>query len=136
MISCWHFAVNAGSPKAQQITAEPRIALTFYWSTLGRQIRIRGTANLLLGAECVADFLDRPVSARVRAISSLQSAVLEDASLLVQKRISAEKLFESDPDYISPDWQLYAVLPNIIEFWQGASDRNHKRVRFAPALDE
>ncbi|VXB09552.1 Pyridoxamine 5'-phosphate oxidase [Arthrobacter sp. 9AX] len=32
----------------------------------------------------------------------------------------------------NPDWQLYAIRPAEIEFWQGSNDGNHIRHRFGP----
>ncbi|TFD06540.1 MULTISPECIES: pyridoxal 5'-phosphate synthase [unclassified Cryobacterium] len=31
----------------------------------------------------------------------------------------------------NPDWQLYALLPTEIEFWQASGDRHHIRHRYA-----
>ncbi|MCU1533152.1 MAG: pyridoxamine 5-phosphate oxidase [Arthrobacter sp.] len=33
----------------------------------------------------------------------------------------------------NPDWQLYAVRPREVEFWQARSDRRHIRHRFGPS---
>jgi pyridoxamine 5'-phosphate oxidase len=33
----------------------------------------------------------------------------------------------------NPDWQLYAVRPREIEFWQARHDRRHIRHRYGPA---
>jgi pyridoxamine 5'-phosphate oxidase len=32
----------------------------------------------------------------------------------------------------NPDWQLYAIRPREIEFWQARHDRRHIRHRYAP----
>jgi pyridoxamine 5'-phosphate oxidase len=32
----------------------------------------------------------------------------------------------------NPDWQLYAVRPREIEFWQARHDRRHIRHRYGP----
>ncbi|MFY9634094.1 MAG: pyridoxine 5'-phosphate oxidase C-terminal domain-containing protein, partial [Cellulosimicrobium cellulans] len=32
----------------------------------------------------------------------------------------------------NPDWQLYAVRPTELEFWQARHDRRHIRHRFGP----
>lgn len=129
----WHFAIKAESPKGQQIVTQPNVALTFYWSSLGRQIRLRGPAILLSAEECAADFLERPHGSRINALASRQSAVLSNTSELNKRLDEAKAFFIVNPDYIAPDWQVYAVAPTVVEFWQGASDRNHKRLRFTLA---
>ncbi|MGK6317168.1 pyridoxal 5'-phosphate synthase [Neorhizobium sp. DT-125] len=131
----WHFAIKAESPKARQIAAEPHVALTFYWPVLGRQIRLRGPASLLSAGECAADYLERPQGSRASALASRQSAVLSDATELERNLAEAEAFLTANPDYVALGWQIYAVAPTVVEFWQGASDRNHKRLRFTLSAD-
>ncbi len=131
----WHFAIKAESPKARQIAAKPNVALTFYWPILGRQIRLRGLATLLSAEECAADYLERPQHSRVSALASQQSTELSDTTELDRNLVKAEVFLAANPDYIARDWQVYAVAPTVVEFWQGASDRNHKRLCFTLSED-
>lgn len=126
----WHFATKADSPKARQLDHQPQVALTFYWPALGRQIRLRGIATLLPAEECTADFLDRPVGARISALASRQSEVLEDEAHLDARLAKTRALLSANPGYVSPVWRVYAVAPDRVEFWQGATDRSHKRLRY------
>ncbi|KAK4948128.1 hypothetical protein LTR10_013182 [Elasticomyces elasticus] len=132
----WHFAVKAGSPKGQQITANPHVALTFYWPQMGRQVRIRGLAVTLPAEECATDFLDRPMASRVSAMASKQSRVLTHPTELQASLEKADSDLHSNPQYVSPEWRVYAVTPDTVEFWQGASDRLHGRLRFARTTEE
>jgi pyridoxamine 5'-phosphate oxidase len=132
----WHFAIKAGSPKAMQVDSQPQVALTFYWPALGRQIRLRGIATLLPAEECAADFLDRPIGARISAVASRQSEVLEDEGQLEANISKARILFKNTPDYVSPAWRVYAVAPDTVEFWQGVTDRKHKRLRYELTEDK
>lgn len=130
----WHFAVKAASPKGRQLKANPVCALTFYWSQLGRQVRIRGKALPLPAEACAADFLARPLASRVSAVASPQSEVMADPEKsqqeLSEKTAEAQALFDEDPEYVSPGWLVYAVAPTDVEFWQGATDRQHQRLRY------
>lgn len=130
----WHFAVKATSPKGRQLKEQPVCALTFYWSPLGRQVRIRGRAHVLPEEDCAADFLARPLASRVSAVASPQSEVMADPERsqkeLSDKTAEAQTLFDKDPDYVSPGWLVYAVAPTDVEFWQGATDRQHQRLRY------
>jgi pyridoxamine 5'-phosphate oxidase len=126
----WHFASKADSPKGLQIASSPKVALTFYWPLLGRQIRIRGRAKELSAAESAADFLERPLGSRATAVASLQSERLDETIDLGEKVAEAQALIEEDPEYVSSLWRLYAVAPETVEFWQGANDRLHRRLRF------
>ncbi|MDO3444881.1 pyridoxal 5'-phosphate synthase [Agrobacterium sp. V1] len=131
----WHFAVKAESPKGRQIENRSYVALTFYWSALGRQVRLRGPAIMLSDSECAEDFLDRPASSRASAIASRQSEILEAGEGLESRMAEAQALIAANPDYVSPGWRFYAVAPVVAEFWQGASDRNHKRLRYVLSGD-
>jgi len=126
----WHFAIKAGSPKARQIDGQPHVALTFYWPALGRQIRLRGLATALSAKECAEDFLDRPIGSRTSAIASRQSELLEDDRDLARRIAEAQAFLSAHPDHLAPDWRVYAVGPEIVEFWQGATDRCHKRLLY------
>ncbi|OAG05459.1 pyridoxamine 5'-phosphate oxidase [Paraphaeosphaeria sporulosa] len=127
----WHFATKADSPKGVQIGQEDRVALTFYWAALGRQVRIRGRAAALGAEECAADFRARPVGARAVAVASRQSAVMVDREELQGQITEARRMLEEEGQgYVAPEWRVYAVDPETVEFWQGAEDRRHQRVRY------
>jgi pyridoxamine 5'-phosphate oxidase len=74
--------------------------------------------------------MDRPIGSRVSAIASKQSEILTSDQELNQQRLEAEAFLTENPQYISKVWQVYTVDPDSVEFWQGASDRNHKRLRY------
>lgn len=132
----WHFAIKGDSPKGVQIGASPNVALTFYWPALGRQIRIRGRANELPRSESADDFLGRPVGSRVTAIASVQSGVMLDKAEFDERINKARSLLEDDPAHVSPAWRVFAVAPQTVEFWQGATDRLHQRLRFEVHADD
>ncbi|MEV6486611.1 pyridoxamine 5'-phosphate oxidase family protein [Streptomyces sp. NPDC051576] len=53
----WRFASDAGSVKARDPAQRPFAALPFYWSSLARQIRVRGPAVAAGEEDSAADFL-------------------------------------------------------------------------------
>ncbi|UFS68419.1 pyridoxine/pyridoxamine 5'-phosphate oxidase [Paracoccus denitrificans] len=126
----WHFAISAASPKGRQIEANPAVALTFYWQRLGRQVRIRGRAVALDAAECAQDFLARSVDARANVLLERQSAPLDAASEVVSAIADAKARIAAAPDKVAQVWRAYAVMPEVVEFWQGATDRLHNRLVF------
>ncbi len=126
----WHFAISAASPKGRQIQANPVVALTFYWQRLGRQVRIRGRAVALDAAECAQDFLARSVDARANVLLERQSAPLDAPASVASAMAEARAGIAADPDLVAPVWRAYAVAPETVEFWQGATDRLHGRLAF------
>ena len=130
----WHFAVNADSPKGQQIAGNNHVALSFYWPQLGRQIRLRGVASRLPDAECAQDFAARPLGSKVSAMATKQSRVLQGRDELLRAVGEAQKTIVEDPDQLLPKWTVYAVAPEAAEFWQGATDRLHQRLQYVPGI--
>lgn len=101
---------------------------------MARQIRVRGVAVCLADEECRRDFLERGVEARVCAVASRQSSVLNDGdggeleARLGEVRGVLER--KPDSDLGVEGWRVYAVDPESVEFWQGVDSRLHKRVRY------
>ncbi|KAM0545753.1 hypothetical protein ACHAPJ_011177 [Fusarium lateritium] len=126
----WHFAIKADSPKGRQISTNNKVALTFYWPTIGRQIRLRGRANLLPRNECDEDFAARSSGSKIAAMASKQSQPLRDLQELdAQLREALIKAEREKPT--SEGWMVYAVDPGTVEFWQASSDRLHQRLNYS-----
>ncbi|MDR2298652.1 MAG: pyridoxal 5'-phosphate synthase [Comamonas sp.] len=132
----WHFAAKADSPKGKQLAKNPNVALTFYWPALGRQIRLRGKAMMLPDAECADDFLTRPEGSKISAVASRQSEILESELELNKSLDEARTFLGRNPEHIELGWRVFVVQPTNIEFWQGATDRLHKRVIFSITASE
>ena len=61
------FYTNTDSRKAEELASNPRVALCFHWKSLGRQIRIEGTAGPASNEEADAYFATRMRGANSRA---------------------------------------------------------------------
>lgn len=132
----WHFAIKANSPKGKQLAENPNAALTFYWPALGRQIRLRGQALVLPDVECADDFLTRPEGSKISAMASRQSEILQSQQELARSLNDAHTFLSQNPEYIELGWKVFALQPRSIEFWQGATDRLHKRIIFSKTADK
>lgn len=55
----WYFATSDISRKGEQLESNAKVALTFYWSELGGQVRIRGEASRISKKASSMDFLER-----------------------------------------------------------------------------
>ncbi|WNB91126.1 pyridoxal 5'-phosphate synthase [Bacillus sp. NEB1478] len=126
----WYFASSSISNKGKQIDANPNVALTFYWSMIGRQVRIRGAAVPMGKEMSKKDFLKRGKTARAIALIERQSSILEEQFDFDQAiKIQLEKI-QKNPEIISPNWTVYRVAAEEVEFWQGNEDRKHIRLRY------
>lgn len=126
----WQFASTSTSRKGDELATSPYAALTFYWIPLGRQVRVLGTVSAAEADESARDFLMRPEAARAEALVGRQSAVLEDpADIDTAVKEQAERI-AAEPGLVAPNWTLYTLQAEEVEFWQADPDRRHTRLRY------
>jgi len=126
----WHFAANAASPKGRQLKQQPLAALSFYWPAQGKQIRLRGKVAAVNRDVSAADFLSRPEKSRAGILTARQSSVLEDRSQLESALATQLARIAQEPALVSNDWNVYALAPSEVEFWQSDDKRRFTRLRY------
>jgi len=84
-----------------------------------------------MGSEIsAADFLARPNGSRAGALMGRQSDVLAHPSELDTAFAAQCERIGQEPDLVAPSWTVYAVQPDLVEFWQGDPQRRHTRLRY------
>ncbi len=143
------FYTNYHSRKVGELQAQPRVAVTFHWDALGRQIRIEGIAALSPAAESDAYFASRNWGSQLGAWGSDQSAPIASRdALLRQLRERAKELglnvsddLQSIGDIDRPaiprpgHWGGVRVWASAVELWIEGKDRIHDRGRWQRTLD-
>ncbi|MCP2167818.1 pyridoxine/pyridoxamine 5'-phosphate oxidase [Goodfellowiella coeruleoviolacea] len=126
----WHFAFSAASRKGAELAARPWAALTFYWSELARQVRLRGPVRSAAPEVSARDFRERPPASRAGALLARQSQPMADPADLDRALAQAHQRIADDPGVVAPEWTRYRVVPDEVEFWQGDKQRRHTRLRY------
>ncbi len=122
------FFSNYLSRKGEEIQANPKASILFFWPQTMRQVRIEGEVSIISSTESDEYFLSRPAESRASAILSKQSRPLADKEAFDNE----VRLLSENGELKRPDnWGGYILKPGYFEFWQGALSRSHDRFSYA-----
>lgn len=123
------FYTNYKSSKGSEIELNDKVAMTFLWLPLQRQVRIEGTVTKVSDHLSDEYFHKRPRGSQLGAIASPQSAKVPSRAALEKLFHDAELKFNGVETLPRPaHWGGYGVTPTYFEFWQGRNNRMHDRI--------
>jgi pyridoxamine 5'-phosphate oxidase len=123
-------ATSSKSAKGNQLSNNPQVALSWYCTPHARAIRIRGTASLADSKVSTADFNARSVKAKAIAMAGVQSSPVPPGTNRAALIDDMAANLAEGGDVESKEWQVWIITPEEVEFWQGAKDRNHDRLKY------
>ena len=124
------FYTNYLSRKGQELSGNPHVALTFFWPTLERQIRVEGQAAKVSRLVSERYFSSRPRESQLGAWASEQSHEIASSDVLSKRFDAMAEKYGDQPIPCPPHWGGYIVTPAKIEFWIGKPGRLHERQLF------
>jgi pyridoxamine 5'-phosphate oxidase len=121
------FFTNYHSRKATHIKNNQQVSLLFPWHSLGRQVKVTGSASKISTAESLKYFLTRPRGSRIGAWASPQSKVITSRAMLDTKVQEIKEKFQHGEIPLPDFWGGYRINATSIEFWQARDNRLHDR---------
>jgi pyridoxamine 5'-phosphate oxidase len=128
------FFTNLHSAKAEELQANPRAALLFFWRELERQVRVTGHVEPVARAIAEKYFYTRPRGSQLGAWASPQSEVIASREPIEVKYDEYQRRFHEAEVPLPGFWGGFRIVPETLEFWQGRENRLHDRLRYR--LDE
>lgn len=124
------FYTNLRSRKSTEIEGNPRVAATFLWTPLHRQVRFEGTVSEVEPEMADAYFASRPRGAQIAAHASMQSTPISSRDELDEAFSALDAGFGDRPIPRPGWWGGWRLAPDSVEFWQGQPNRFHDRMRY------
>ena len=129
------FTTALWTRKVAELRDNPRVATTFYWPSLGRQVRVEGTASIAERDLAEELFAGRPRSHQLQAHVSRQGEEIEGLDQLRRQLDALQVELGEGPVPCPDDWGAVRLRPDRIELWQEGGDRMHSRQLFEASAD-
>ena len=129
------FYTNLESTKGSEILQAGKCAMCFHWKSRQRQVRIRGTTELVTDEQADEYFASRPRQSRIGAWASQQSRPMNGRRDLLAAVAKFGVKYAVGAIPRPGYWSGMRLKPLLIEFWQAGDFRLHHRVEYRRDVD-
>lgn len=126
----FYFSTSRVNPTGKQLSENPYASLNFYWKELAQQIVVNGRVEKCTQQDSTVDFKKRSDGSKAICLVQKQSKPLDGIETMHAAVEEMSRELESDPELVNPNWTLFRVIPDRIEFFQGRKTRMHERLVF------
>ncbi|OFZ17663.1 MAG: pyridoxamine 5'-phosphate oxidase [Bdellovibrionales bacterium RBG_16_40_8] len=130
------FYTNYQSVKGQEMTANKKVALSFFWDHLFRQVTWHGKVKKISRAESQKYWASRPRESQLSQWVSQQSKPVTSRARLERDLATAKALFADKEIPLPKNWGGYIFIPTYVEFWIGRDGRFHDRYAYLKVENE
>lgn len=121
---------SLSSRKGMELALVNQVALTFWWTASGRQIRIQGRAKILEREEADKYFAERNRESQIVSMVSQQGQPLPNPEVLNRTYEEIKSRYADQTLPRPEDWGGYAIEPLRIEFLDFKPTRFHDRILY------
>jgi pyridoxine/pyridoxamine 5'-phosphate oxidase len=115
----FRFATNCNSLKAKNMDENPFASLLFYWECMGRMVKIDGRVVKLSADEMKKCWMGFSREAQIMHTASNQDEPIKSPKDIFARKGELEMRYpDSKPIPVSPDWCLYNLIPEVVEFYE------------------
>jgi len=126
------FYTNLNSQKSLFLKENPKAEICFYWKSLMRQVRVNGNIFQVSDKEADDYYNTRPYGSKIGAWASNQSEILKSREELFNSIKKYKEKYKDEKNVPRPkNWSGWRLQPDQIEFWLGADNRIHERLKFS-----
>jgi len=129
------FTTGLWTRKVGELRNDHRVAAALHWSTLGRQVRIEGRAEIANRELAEELFAARPRSHQLQTHASQQGEVIDDLASLRARLEALQTELADRPVPCPEDWGAVRITPDVIEFWTEGADRLHDRLSYVAGTE-
>lgn len=127
------FHTDLHSPKAHDLSANPRAAAVFVWPGLQRQVRVVGRVVTASHQESLDYFNALELDIRLMIWACRQSAVIDSRADLEVSLAHARETFPDGNVPLPTHWGGLRLVPDNVEFFQGREHWLQDRLRYVRA---